>query len=116
MNPDASNVEDLNIHQITERLSMSCIASPEDWPSIFRNRSFTLCKNDLTLEKRFDSVSVQLTPTQNRTFAHREHGFLEVLSLHTPSVAADYCQLHKSLEEETRGEINYGRAVHTGPV
>ena len=45
MNTDASNVEDINNHQIKERLSMSCIASFEDWSNIFRNRSFTLCKN-----------------------------------------------------------------------
>ena len=31
MNTDASNVEDINIPQIEERLSMSCIASFEDW-------------------------------------------------------------------------------------
>ena len=46
MNTDASNVEDINIHQIIERLSMSCIASSGERPNIFRNRSFTLFKND----------------------------------------------------------------------
>ena len=58
MNPDASNVEDINIHQIKERLSMSCIASSGEWSNIFRNRSFTLCKNDRDFTERFDSVAV----------------------------------------------------------
>ena len=58
MNTDASNVEDTNIHQIKERLSMSCIASFEDWSNVFRNRSFTLRKNDRDFNKRFDSVAV----------------------------------------------------------
>ena len=46
MNTDASNVEDINMHHIRERLSMSCIASFEEWFNISRNRSFTLLKND----------------------------------------------------------------------
>ena len=58
MNTDASNVEDINIHQIKERLSMSCIASFEEWSNIFRNRSFTLFKNDRDHRERFDSVAV----------------------------------------------------------
>ena len=58
MNTDASNVEDINIHQIKESLSMSCIASFEGWSNIFRNRSFTLCKNDRDFNKRSDSVAV----------------------------------------------------------
>ena len=41
MNTDASNVENMNFHQIKERLTMSCIASFEEWSTIFRNRSFT---------------------------------------------------------------------------
>ena len=39
MYTDASNVEDINISQIIERLSMSCIASCEEWSNIFRNHS-----------------------------------------------------------------------------
>ena len=58
MNTHASNVEDINIHQIKERLSMSCIASFEEWSNIFRNRSFTLCKNDRDFSEKFDSVAV----------------------------------------------------------
>ena len=58
MNADASTVEDINIHQIMERLSMSCIASSGERSSIFRNRSFTLFKNDRDLRKRFDYVAV----------------------------------------------------------
>ena len=58
MNTDASNVEDMNIPQIKERLSMSCIVSFEDWSKIFRNRSFTLCKNDRDFNERFDYVMV----------------------------------------------------------
>ena len=58
MNGDASNVEDINIHQIKERLSMSCIASFEDWFNIFRTRSSTLCKNDRDFNEMSDSVTV----------------------------------------------------------
>ena len=47
MKTDACNVEDINVHQIKECLSMSCVASFEDWSNIFRTRSFILCKNDL---------------------------------------------------------------------
>ena len=58
MNTDARNVEDINIHQIRERLSMSCIASFEEWSNIFRNRSFTLFKNGLDPKDNSDSASV----------------------------------------------------------
>ena len=58
MNTDASNVEDINIPQIKERLSMSFFASFEDWSNIFRTRSFTLCKNDRDYNERFESVTV----------------------------------------------------------
>ena len=58
MNTDASNVEVINIHQIIERLSMSCVASFEEWSCIFRTRPFTLCKNDLDSDDRSDSVTV----------------------------------------------------------
>ena len=51
MNTDASTVEDITISQIIERLSMSCTESFEEWSSIFRNRSFTLFRNELDLEK-----------------------------------------------------------------
>ena len=46
------------LSHIKERLSMSCIVSFEKWSSIFRNRSFTLCKNDRDFSERFDSVAV----------------------------------------------------------
>ena len=55
---DASNVEDINIHQIIERLSMSCIASSGERSNIFRNRSFTLFKNDREFRERSDSVTM----------------------------------------------------------
>ena len=58
MNTDASNVEDINIPQIIERLSMSCIASFEEWSNIFRNRSLTLFKNDRDHRERFDPVTM----------------------------------------------------------
>ena len=58
MNTDASNVEDINIHHIKECLSLSCIASFENWSDIFRTRSFTLCKNDCDFNDRSDSVTV----------------------------------------------------------
>ena len=59
MNTYASNVEDINIHQTIERLSMSCIASFEEWSNIFRNRSFTLFKNDRDFRERTDSYHHQ---------------------------------------------------------
>ena len=58
MNTDASNVEDMNIHQMKERLSMSFFASFEDWSNIYRTRSLTLSKNDRDLNERSDSVAV----------------------------------------------------------
>ena len=45
MNTDASNVEDINILQIIERLSMYCIESSGERSSIFLDRSITLFKN-----------------------------------------------------------------------
>ena len=60
MNTDASTVEDINFHQIIERLSMSCIESSEERSSIFRNRSFTLFKNDRDFRERFDSGGVRV--------------------------------------------------------
>ena len=67
MNTDASNVEDINIHQIMERLSMSCIASSGERSNIFRNRSFTLFKNDRNLRERFDSVAVSESISSSMT-------------------------------------------------
>ena len=58
MNTDASTVEHINIHQIIERLSMSCIESSGERFSIFRNRSFTLFKNGRDFSERFDSAAV----------------------------------------------------------
>ena len=58
MNTGASNVDFINIHQIKEFLSMSCIAYFEEWYKIFRNRSFTLCKNDSDFNEKSDSVAV----------------------------------------------------------
>ena len=46
MNTDAGNVEDINIPHITECLSLSFVASFEDWYCLFRTWSVTLCKND----------------------------------------------------------------------
>ena len=60
MNTDACNVEDINVLQIVERLWMSCNATFEEWSSIFRNRSFTLCKRDCDFSERFDGVKVHV--------------------------------------------------------
>ena len=67
MNTDASNVEDINIPQIIERLSMSCIASSGRWSNIFRNSSFTLFKNDRDLRERFDCVAVSESISSSMT-------------------------------------------------
>ena len=58
MKTDASNVEDFNIPQIIERLAMSCSGSSGERFSIFRNRSFTLFRNERDFKERFDSVAV----------------------------------------------------------
>ena len=58
MNTDASYVEHRNIPQIRDRLSMSCIKSSGEQSNIFRNRSFTLFKNERDLREKFDSVAV----------------------------------------------------------
>ena len=58
MNTDASNVEDVNILHITECLSLSFVASFEDWFCLFRTRSFTLCKYDLDFNDMSDSATV----------------------------------------------------------
>ena len=58
MDTDASNVEDMNSPQLKECLSMSCIASFEEWSNIFRNRSFTLCKNERDFNERSGFVAV----------------------------------------------------------
>ena len=58
MSTDASNVEDINIRQIKERLSMSYIASVGEWSHIFRNPSFTLSRNDRDFSERLDSAAV----------------------------------------------------------
>ena len=51
-------VEDINIHQIIERVSMSCIESSGERFSIFRNRSFTLFRNERDFRERSDSAAV----------------------------------------------------------
>ena len=58
MNTDACNVEYINIHHNTECLSLSFVASFEDWFCLFRTWSFTLCKNDLDPNDNSDSASV----------------------------------------------------------
>ena len=44
MNRDTCNVEDTNIHHITECLSLFSVASFEDWPCIFDLLSFVLAR------------------------------------------------------------------------
>ena len=46
---------------------MFCIASSEEWSNIFRNRSFTLFKNDRDLGERFDSVAVSESISSSMT-------------------------------------------------
>ena len=58
LSTDASNVEDINIPHLTECLSLSCVASFEDWYCLFRTCSFTLRKNDLDSNDISDSASV----------------------------------------------------------
>ena len=58
-----TDVEDINIHQIIERLSMSCIESSGE-PS---SRSFTLFKNDHDFRERFDSAAVSESISSSKT-------------------------------------------------
>ena len=67
MNTDACNVEDINIPQIKERLSMSCVESSEDWSNIFRTQSFTLCKNDLVFNDMSDSATMSESMSSSST-------------------------------------------------
>ena len=68
MNADASNVEDINIHQIKKkRLLMSCIASSGERSNFFRNRSFTLFKNDRDLRERCDYAAVSESISSSMT-------------------------------------------------
>ena len=53
MNTDACNVEDISIHHVTECLSLSFVASFEDWSCLFRTWSFTLCKKWSGFERHF---------------------------------------------------------------
>ena len=67
MNTDASNVEDKNIHQIIERLSMSCIESSGERSNIFRNRSCPLFKNERHFRERLDSAAVSESISSSMT-------------------------------------------------
>ena len=85
MNIDASNVEDINIRQIKERLPMSCIASYGERSCIFRNRSFTLFKNDRDLREKFDSVAVSEFTSSSMT------NLLDTgLSVLVPDISPDF--------------------------
>ena len=57
MNTDDSNVENMNIHHITECFPLSSVTSIEDRFCLFRTWSFTLFKNDLDPNDNSDSVS-----------------------------------------------------------
>ena len=57
MNTDDSNVEDMNIHHITECFSLTSVTFIEDRFGLVRTRSFTLFKNDLDPNDKSDSVS-----------------------------------------------------------
>ena len=85
MNTDASNVEDIKIPHIIERLSMSCIASSGRWSNIFRNRPFTLFKNDHDLREKFDSVAV-LEPISSSMTNLSSTG----LPVFVPNISSDF--------------------------
>ena len=56
MNTDACNVEDMNVDQIGECSSLSCVAYYDNWSNIFCTRSFPLCKNDREFNETSDSL------------------------------------------------------------
>ena len=58
MNADASNVEDINIRQIIQNLSMYCVEPSGERSNIFRNRPFTPFKNERDFRERFGSAAV----------------------------------------------------------
>ena len=62
MNTDAPTVEDMNITQIIERLSMTCIES-----SICRSRSFTLFRKERDFRERSDSATVPESISKSTT-------------------------------------------------
>ena len=51
----------INIHHITECLSLSFVASFEDCFCLFRTWSFTLCKNDLDSNDKSNFISVYIS-------------------------------------------------------
>ena len=59
MNTDACNFEDINIHHITECLSLSSIASFEDWYCLFRTWSCTCARMIWIFNENFGSASVK---------------------------------------------------------
>ena len=67
MNTDACNVEDINIPHITECLSLSFVASFEDWYCLFRTWSFTLCENNLNPNDNSDSAGVHIIVFNNES-------------------------------------------------
>ena len=85
MNTDASTVEDRNIHQVTERLSMSCIAFSGERSNIFRSRSFTLFKNERDFRERSDSAAVSESISSSMT------NLLDTgLSVLVPEISPDF--------------------------
>ena len=68
------NEEDTNIHRIIERLSMSCIEFSGERFSIFRNRSFTVFKNERDFREKSDfaavseSFSISMTNSLDTSF------------------------------------------------
>ena len=58
MNKDASTVEDVDIHQMMERLLMSCIGSSGEPFSIFRKSIVHFLKNGRDLKEKFDSAAM----------------------------------------------------------
>ena len=66
MNTDASNVEDINIHQIKECLLLSCVASLRIGPVCFA-LEHSLCKNDLDFNDMSDSATMSESISSSST-------------------------------------------------
>ena len=80
--------------QCRERLSMSCIASFEEWSNIFRTRSFTLCKNDRDFNERSDPVavseSISSSSMTNLSVCWVNGGSPTGLSVLAPNISPDF--------------------------
>ena len=120
MNTDASNVEDINIPDIKERMllsCMSCIAS-EDWSNIFRTRSFTLCKTDRDFNERSDSMAASLSSSSVTNLSVWWVEWMNRLVVRSQVSPFSLPSLHQisTLEKTTSRQYSILRADERAPI